>query len=779
MKGFPTFLFTIVILVFSCGAVIGQDNPLIVQVRDPDNLAVVGARVSLSTPQGTPISSGTTGADGKAVFSGVRSGGYRLEVVAPGFAPYSKTGIAVSNQVRTITVELQLATVATSIEVSAPAIPMPTAERQSGDTLAEAATPSAGLVDTLNSVPGVDIQRRGGTNLLPIVRGLRETQIAMVVDDTRTFAAGPGGMDSDLSHVDPNYVGEMQVVKGPYALTEASGAFSAVLVKTPEIPRYPDWTLRAKTRAGYSTNGAGRFGQIQLLGGVRRFGFDLHVSGRRGNDYGVGHSPLSIPGDYSQHQFGGKFRFNPIENQELTFTTAYDEENGLDFPGRLLNADYFITRSWNGTYQISRSAPWLYAVTAKLYLNKKSHRMSNREKPTAMDMPGRTPPFALDVSLPTESDTWGGALGFDMHPRPVLHIHAGMDFYNLHQNADRFISRKSNGLLLFSDRIWPDAEIRNQGIYLLVGQGFERGDFSAATRLDFVQASAGTPSKFFLANTLGDLNQNEVNPNFSATGHYQLFEGISIGGGFGRVVRTATALERYSDRFPSTKFQISAEFLGDPSIQPEVSYQWDLGLSFQAPQFLVQFSGFYQRIEDFITVAAAPGVPKRLPLSPPTVFRYLNGDHANFRGADFLVEYHPVSELEWKLQGAYTLADDIEMNNPAIGQNEPALGIPPFELQPSLRYTDPRGRFWGQVSSRVVWDQTRVATLRFEHPSPGFTTYALRLGARMGEKTTLQFGIENLGDKGYFEHVNSPNPFTGERIPEPGRSFSFTLDRTW
>ena len=44
---------------------------------------------------------------------------------------------------------------------------------------------------------------------------------------------------------------------------------------------------------------------------------------------------------------------------------------------------------------------------------------------------------------------------------------------------------------------------------------------------------------------------------------------------------------------------------------------------------------------------------------------------------------------------------------------------------------------------------------------------------------SLEFGLENLGDKFYFEHLNSLNPFTRQRIPEPGRNVFLGLTKKW
>ncbi len=66
-----------------------------------------------------------------------------------------------------------------------------------------------------------------------------------------------------------------------------------------------------------------------------------------------------------------------------------------------------------------------------------------------------------------------------------------------------------------------------------------------------------------------------------------------------------------------------------------------------------------------------------------------------------------------------------------------------------------------------------------EQPSPGFTTFSLRFGLDLPSRLTLHFGVENLGDKYYCEHLNSLNPFTRQRIPELGRNLYAQLGKSW
>ncbi len=80
---------------------------------------------------------------------------------------------------------------------------------------------------------------------------------------------------------------------------------------------------------------------------------------------------------------------------------------------------------------------------------------------------------------------------------------------------------------------------------------------------------------------------------------------------------------------------------------------------------------------------------------------------------------------------------------------------------------------------RNVWDQRRVSTTRMETPSPAFVLHGVRLGAELWERTALHFGMENLGDRFYSEHLKSPNPFTGQRIPELGRAITLAFTTAW
>ena len=135
-----------------------------VVVRDPAGDRVPGAAVVLQNGAGRELERGETDAAGEIVFAG---SGERVEVSAEGFEPAGENARGRSE----LNIALRLAAVAAAVEVSAALTPPVAFAAAGAAELAE--LPSAGLVENLRATPGVNAVRRGGTNIDPVVPGLR------------------------------------------------------------------------------------------------------------------------------------------------------------------------------------------------------------------------------------------------------------------------------------------------------------------------------------------------------------------------------------------------------------------------------------------------------------------------------------------------------------------------------------------------------------------------------------------------------------------------------
>jgi len=568
-------------------------------------------------------------------------------------------------------------------------------------------------------------------------------------------------MDSPLSHIDPAAIESIEVVKGPYALTWGAGNMSAIRVNTRDLSTVQT-PFGGILSGGYDSNVDAYETSALLQGKVGKIGYQLQGARREGNDYTSGDG-APLPADFLSQEVRGKLGYATGANSWLEVGIGYQDQQDIDYAGRLLDADFFHTFNASARWRWRPAGDLLQKVEADFYINNVDHRMDNDDKPTAQSNPNRMPPFGLDVNVDTRAYTSGGRIALELDPSREWRWKLGADLYRVNRNAVRNIRRRDNQMLLFNDLMWPDATITDAGMYgQLRHLASEKLSFTATARLDVVDARADTISAFFEENVGADLDASETNLSGSLTANYALSEHWDLGLGAGSVVRTADATERYSDRNPSTKAQTSAEFVGNPELDPERSTQTDIWVEGNYPAWRVSLNGFYRHVDNFITFAPT-NLPTRLPMSPETVFQYINGS-ANFWGVEFDSDYRLLQGWNFLAGIRYLWGEDKALE-------EPALGITPFQAEGGLRYEAPTGRWFMESNLRYTAEQERVAAARGETPTGDYLLVDLQAGVILLERVSLHGGIQNLTDREYTNHLNAKNPFTGQQIAEPGRVF--------
>ena len=723
------------------------------------------------TPEGQPLEGARvrvrdtrlgafTGAEGDFRIGSVPAGEHVLAVSASGFRERTRSITVETGQTLDLRFELPVRPLELGgIEVSVLRPDMQPQSKLEEREVREANPKDSG--ELLRELPGVSAVRRGPLGLDPSVRGLRETEVGVYIDGTRMFPAGPARMDSPLTHVDPSAISDIQVVKGPYALTWGAGNLSGVRVETQSLPETPGFGGRLST--GYDTNLDAAETAGTLAGREGQVAYWFHGAWREGNDYESGDpSAGDIPGDYRSWEGRGKIGVDVSEDSKVVVGGGYQDQGPIEYPGRLLRAKLFETFNLNARYVLERDEGTLRSFEVMGYVNDVHHEMDNSGKPTAEPMPGRMPPFALDIGVDSDMSVVGGRVDAVLAAGGGWELELGSDVYSAHRDAVRTIRRAEDRQLLFEDLMWPDATITDAGFFTRASRSFGGVRTSATVRLDLVEATADSVSDFFRANASNDLDQSEANLSAALTAGVDLSSHWTLSGGIGTAVRTADATERYSDRIPATKAQTSAEFMGNPDLGPERSNQADLWLDGSYEDLTVQLNLFGRTVDDYITLEPTD-LPKRLPLSPPTVFRYVNGE-ATFWGFETSVAVGLTDAFTLEASTDYLWGEDERLD-------EPALGIHPWRGSLGLRYEDPAGRFFVESSVEGVSEQERVAVTRGEATTDGYVVAAGRAGVEIWRGLDLRVGVENLGDVDYTNHLNAKNPFTGEQVPEPGRVF--------
>jgi len=645
--------------------------------------------------------------------------------------------------------------------------------------------------ELLRAMEGVSAVRRGALGLDPVVRGLRETEVGTYIDGARMEPAGPARMDSPLTHLDPSAVRNVEVIKGPYALTWGAGNLSAIRVETQPLPE-SDSRPRGTFGGGYDTNlkawetslnAAGRSGVISYtVDGAYREGSD-YKAGTRGTD-DIANPQLDVPGDYESWEGRAKLGIDVDESGQFTFQGGYQEQGPIDYPGNLLTAESFETPSFGAGYEWSGEGT-LTGIDVNGYWNHVDHVMSNRDKPTAMDMASRPVPCALAVGVDSKITMMGGRAAADLDLGGPWSAEVGGDLLHSNRDATRTIAKSSaaqldcgnmldNGAVM-TKRMWPDAKIQDIGGFTRLAWREGPVSVSGTLRLDFVSANApleAVDPGFIAENPSGDdLEATETNVSAAVTTSLDVGENWVLSVAAGSAVRTADASERYSDRIPASKSQFAAEFVGDPQLKPERSTQGDVWMDGRYDDVVVHLGAFYRKVADYITIFERTDLTVELPLSmPPLVFQYINGD-ATFYGLDASATVGITPEVTVTGTGSYLYGQDDALN-------EPALGVSPFRASLGVRYEEAMGRFYVEATGNAVGKQNRVATSRGELSTPSYETMDLRGGIGLSNGVTVRGGVLNVFDQYYYDHLNARNPFSMPDqlpVPEPGRVFFVDL----
>jgi vitamin B12 transporter len=364
-----------------------------VKVVDPQSAAVSGAQVSLSAKcTDTPREAATSSAEGVAMLRGLRATDspspacpLHLEVLAPGFAPYSQD---VTGHSDVIAVQLHLATASETVVVTATRTPVP-----AGETGASISTLESAQLETMNPIASDDavrflpgavintIGQRGGVSSL-FVRGGESTYNKVIVDGVTVDNPGE---TFDFGTLPLTEADRVEFLRGTQSTLYGSDAMTSVLQV---------WTRRGSTPAPELRFGAdgGNFGTANgytSLAGARGR-FDYNVFGDQFNSSGLGLNDaysdsleganlgmaitdkvtLRVRGRHSNSYTGvpGEWNFNGYDPVVAAFSA-----NGTPLPPGLLQPDPVESAHLNsllGSAELTVAAPsgWQHRLTAFDYL---------------------------------------------------------------------------------------------------------------------------------------------------------------------------------------------------------------------------------------------------------------------------------------------------------------------------------------------------------------------------------------------------------------------------
>ena len=633
----------------------------------------------------------------------------------------------------------------------------------------------------LRSIPGVDAVRMGGHGLDPVIRGQQQEQLNIISNDAFVYGGCPNRMDPPAALTAIDTYDNVTVEKGFQSVSHGPGGSGGTIILERKAPALDDVKpYQVKAGAAVNSNGGGAKGNLDVAAKVGA-GYARAIGTKsRSSNYEDGKG-TEVRSAFKQWSSGLEVGVAPGNGSELSFSAERDRTDDVLFAGAGMDAPYDITDVVRLKLAKEFEGSPVNAVRFNAYDSRVDHLMDNYSLRDVGTMYMRAPSTSNTTGFKIETDAMAGNV-------PIL---LGLDYKKLDRDATRY-----GGMTLASTEttvqsyLWPGIDSREIGVF---GEGtFALDDaqsIKAGLRYDNVHVTANKADQ--LATYAGAFTRtaNELYEMYYGYGfttvtennvsgllryEYEVDQNTTTYMSASRSVRTANTTER-AIAADMGNASASSRWVGNPNIKPEQHYQIDLGVDTQIAGWGISTSAYYNRVRDYIFRDVARGQTDILLTDTASVYRNID---ATLMGLDLTAQHTFDNKISLNGSASYTRGQNEETNNP-LPQ------IPPLKLGMDVSY--PMGEWLMGTRMNAAFKQTRVdsdtatGSGRDVRETKGYLTADLYTSRPIADNFELGFGVTNLFDRTYANHLNKSNSFdaTEVQVNEPGRSFYLNMTGTF
>ncbi|GAB4261813.1 MAG: TonB-dependent copper receptor [Methylomicrobium sp.] len=596
--------------------------------------------------------------------------------------------------------------------------------------------------ELLKQTPGITLIRQGGTGSDPVFRGLGGSRLNTIIDGVPFGGACNHRMDPATSYIKPGTFKSFDLLQGPQSVRSGNSITGAVRFDRDEI-RFTEPGVRA-----YGSYLYGSFNR-QDITADGSFGFEygyFNYSGNRtrGGNYEDGNGNTVELTKYDTWNDRYAVGFTPDEDTSIEFSLqrsdGYMANATIHMDATVLDRDNYAVR-----IKRKNITPWLKNLDLQYSYTAVDHYMDN----FTLRPLKRNHEFVI-MGQDWKQNFVKGELTFT--PHDDVELITGAEY-----RKDKYGANAAGGLIRFVPI--PDMSTipKNHILDFENFAGYTELAYRMTDQLRLVTGlrgdtlrtatgrmrAAGETSNIVLSGSNKERRQDMWSA--FARGEYA-FDSIpaQLSIGYGHAERAHDFWEVYSmDGF---------------DLKPERNNELDGKISYYGDKLTVHVSAFYSRIDDFILVYRGSEALN------------VNAERA---GGELSVDYFLTDSLSLSGNTSYVYAQNLTQDV-ALAQT------PPLEGTIGIKYDD--GMFNASFKHRMVAEQTRIHSdygnvLALDStPTSGFMVSSLQLGYKPVEQVDVSFGIDNLFNKVYYEHLNRIGSATvagpaPTKLVEPGRAF--------
>ena len=628
------------------------------------------------------------------------------------------------------------------------------------------------VADLFKDINGFSLIKRGNYAIDPSFRASQYEQLNVQFDGgTKAMHACPNRMDPITTHVIPEEIEKIEVIKGPYTVRYGA-TFGGIINMVTKKPNYEGNGFHGKASTNYQTNGQSIATMLQLQQVTDTYDIVANAGYRDFSNYKDGDG-VEVPSAFRSTDYGLKFGYNISEKQRIKLGWRQSFGRDVLHAGLPMDTDEDNSSIASIDYKLSNLDGVLNAVTAKIYYSYVDHIMSNTRRPSFM---------MTDAISKINATTSGGKIEFKLIPSKKLKLFTGIDMLNIARDGKRNrlvkLDMMGNPLpnpVLHIDKIWQDSYVNDVGLFAESKYNISKTSIlTTGIRFDYVTSEIKDPEADFLAlySNLDKKTEGNVSATISLKSKISKNHILEIA--YGRGVRTANMSERYINHFSIG--QDPYEYVGNPNLKAEVNNQFEIGIKGKKQYsnstinaIKYGLSGYYAAYKNYIVAVVDPTLSKKfMPnTQPQEVKRFINLDNAYKTGFEMYFSLKFMNHFRFKSDFSYVFTKNKDLD-------ESLPLTPPFTTKFHLGYE--KEKFWTSLNFDVVATQKDIANSFREIETKGYETMDFKVGFKPTDKFTFGASILNVFDTTYHDHLNftfkNQANFNNIPINEPGRNFT-------
>ena len=367
-------------------------------VKDPSGALVVGAKVEVKNIESGLTQSMSTDRQGLYVFGKLPAGHYQVSVTSAGFQTSIRGGVVVLDGRQTeVDLGLRIGVQSTVIEINAA---MPTVGTEA---LAPARARASDTASLLETVPGLSLETNGGVSSLPVIHGLADENVKVLVNGMTMAAHCSNHMNPPMSYIDPANVGSIDVMAGITPVSNGGDSIGGSIIVDSTAPGFAAPGQHTVVHGGVSgyhrTNGVISGGNATLSAATEHFSASYTGSYVNAADYWDGAGKLVLSSVFESRNGSLKLaarRGNNLVSVDLGYQVIPEQGFVNDSMDMTKNDGRFVNARYQGAFAWGR-------LDARYYYSNVGHEMNLlKDKMPGMIMPMDTHGADLGYAVKAE-----------------------------------------------------------------------------------------------------------------------------------------------------------------------------------------------------------------------------------------------------------------------------------------------------------------------------------------------------------------------------------------